>query len=194
MATYKKLLKNRAGDTIIPVIGIDTDSVSSVLCVAVNTTTLSGVWRNKAVWTAGDWTQYGALAKTSGNKHIIEITAPQNETWTVMLDHMTGPARPKGNSWSYSGIVELNSSLNIVSYLTSSVTGTNANDFDTQSTSTVVTIQPGSTRYFSVYVGCGSDSGTYAWQGGGQSTSTTAWEFGNSCVLKATLLQRTTVS
>lgn len=194
MATYKKVLKNRAGDTIIPVIGIDTDSVSSVLCVAVNTATLSGTWFNKAIWAVGTWTQYGALAKTSGSKHIIEITAPQNETWTVMLDHTTGPAHPKGNSWSCSGIVELNSSSTATSYLTSSVTGTNSNDYTTQSTSTVVTIQPGSTRYFSVYVGCGSNNGTYLWQGGGQSTSTTAWELGNSCVLKATLLQRKTVS
>lgn len=194
MATYKKVLKNRAGDTIIPVIGIDTDSISSVLCVAINTTTLSGVWNRKTRWSDGSWTQYGSLAKTSGDKSIIQITAPQNEEWTVMLDHITGPAHPKGGSWSHSGIAELNSSSTFTSYLTSSVTGTNSNDFCTQSTSTVVTIQPGSTRYFCVYVSCGSNSGTYAWQGNGQSTSTTAWEIGNSCVLKATLLQRKVVS
>lgn len=194
MATYKKVLKNRAGDTIIPVIGIDTDSVSSVLCVAINTAKLSGVWYYKTRWSGGSWTQYGSLAKTSGDKSIIQITAPQNEEWTVMLDHITGPAHPKANSWSYSGIAELNSSNTMTSFLTSSVTGTNANDFSTQSTSTVVTIQPGSTRYFTVYVGTGSNSGTYDWSGGGQSTNTTNWELGNSCVFKATLLQRTTVS
>lgn len=162
--------------------------IGDTLAVAVNTSQLEWAGTAKVRWSVGDWLQYGPMAKTTGLSEIM-IKTPVDESWDVKLHHITGTVKIPSNSWSHSGLYQGTTALTPSSFLTSCLVA-NGDLYLHQETETVVTIPANTTRYFGVWVRTNSTA-TCIWYGGGATTSTgSAFDFGTSCVLDATLIGR----
>lgn len=161
-----------------------------VLVVAVNTTTLEWNGTTKARWTAGTWEQYGPMAMAT-NAHTLQITTPVNEEWDVKVHHITGTVKIS-SAWGHSGIYQSSVLGSMESYLTTCLVA-NGDLYLHQETETVVTIPANTTVYFGVWVRTNSTTNNL-WYGGGPTTATGGdFNFGNSCVLDATLIARRSV-
>jgi len=162
--------------------------IGDTLVVAVNDSQLKWAGTAKAMWSVGDWLQYGPMAKTTGPSEIM-IKTPVDESWDVKLHHITGTVKIPSSSWSHSGLYQGTASLTPSSFLTSCLVA-NGDLYLHQETETVVTIPANTTRYFGVWVRTNSTA-TCIWYGGGATSSTgSAFDFGTSCVLDATLIGR----
>lgn len=161
-----------------------------VLVVAVNTAPLDWHGTTKTKWMDGSWTQYGPMAVSSG-AHTLVITTPEDETWDVKLHHITGTVQIR-SAWGHSGIWQSSTFSGMDRYLTTCLVA-NGDLFLHQETETVVTIPPNTTLYFGVWVRTNSTTNNL-WYGGGPTTATGGdFNFGNSCVLDATLIARRSV-
>ena len=161
-----------------------------VLVVAVNTAPLDWHGTTKTKWVDGSWTQYGPMAVSSG-AHTLVITTPEDETWDVKLHHITGTVKIS-SAWGHSGIWQSSTFSGMDRYLTTCLVA-NGDLFLHQETETVVTIPPNTTLYFGVWVRTNSTTNNL-WYGGGPTTATGGdFNFGNSCVLDATLIARRSV-
>lgn len=161
-----------------------------VLVVAVNTASLEWAGTTKTKWTGGSWTQYGPMAVSSG-AHTLVITTPENETWDVKLHHITGTVKIS-SAWGHSGIWQSSTFGGMDRYLTTCLVA-NGDLYLHQETETVVTIPPNTTLYFGVWVRTNTTTKNF-WYGGGYTTATGGdFNFGNSCVLDATLIAKRSV-
>jgi len=156
-----------------------------ILVAAMNTAELNGAWTSPAMWTLGDWTQYGPL-KNQSHAHTLEITAPANADWVVKLHHITGTVQIQ-SAWGHSGIYSSSTLGSAQNYLTTCLVA-NGDLFLHQETETIVTIPAGTTMYFGVWVRT-SSSTSNRWYGGGPTANPgTGFAYGTSCVLTATLV------
>ncbi len=161
-----------------------------ILAMAVNTAQLEWNGTTKAMWSAGSWKQYGPMARTT-TPHLLVITVPAGEEWDVKVHHITGTVKIN-SAWGHSGIFRSSTSSSMESYLTTCLVA-NGDLYLHQETETVVTIPANTTVYFGVWVRTNSTTNN-VWYGGGPTTATGGdFNFGNSCVLDATLIARRSV-
>ena len=160
------------------------------LAVTVNQTPLEWNGTTKTRWGVGNWTQYGPMARTT-HPDILAITAPAGENWVVKVHHITGTVRIS-SAWGHSGIYSSTVDNTAQTYLTTCLVA-NGDLYLHQETEAIVTIPAGSTMYFGVWVRTSSTTNNY-WYGGGPTTATGGdFNFGNSCVLDATLIDKVSV-
>lgn len=160
-----------------------------ILAITKNTATLTWHGTTKTRWSGGTWIQYGPMAATA-NLDQLAITTPANEEWDVRLHHVTGSVKIN-SKYGFSGIYRqaVSGNLSSPTFMTESLTA-NGDLYIHQESETVVTIPAGTTWYFGVYV-VTSSSTDNTWYGGGDATATgTGFDFGNSCVLEATLIDK----
>lgn len=160
------------------------------LVATVNQTTLEWNGTSKTRWSNGTWIQYGPMARTT-NPDMLKITAPAGENWVVKVHHITGTVKIN-SAWGHSGIFSSTVDASMQSFLTTCLVA-NGDLYLHQETETIVTIPAGSTMYFGVWVRT-SSSTKNVWHGGGPTTATGGdFNFGNSCVLDATLIDKISV-
>ena len=155
----------------------------SFLVLAQNSAKLDWGGQNKTVWSNGTWTQKGRFKKTTDPWKLV-ITAPEDENWIVKLHHITGTVSNPSNSWSMSGIKDVDNSV----YLTECLVA-NGDLYIHQETETYVEIPAGTTRSFVIYVR--TQNGVSHWRGGGSSTDGAGgFDFGYSCMFDAVLVDK----
>lgn len=160
------------------------------LAVTVNQTSLEWNGTTKTRWSNGTWTQYGPMARTT-HPDMLKITAPAGENWVVKVHHITGTVRIS-SAWGHSGIFSSTVDASMQSFLTTCLVA-NGDLYLHQETEAIVTVPAGSTMYFGVWVRTNTTTNNY-WYGGGPTTATGGdFNFGNSCVLDATLIDKISV-
>lgn len=201
MATYKKMLKDEDGNNILPVVTVETNMIQNnavtsskidydilvsgaLLACAQNQTRLDWSGTSKTEWTLGTWTQFGMFARTSGNMNRIKITTPEDEDWQICVRHQTSHCKINSN-YAWSGIKDITDGKYKSGCLTA-----NGELYLSQQSEFFETIPAGTTKEYGVFVFT-SNSNQCIWYGGGDSTdSGTGFNFGKSCILKATLVRR----
>lgn len=115
MATYKKLLKNRAGDTIIPVVDVSSYlyPVGSIYMSATMSTVeqvqtaFGGTW---VAWGEGkvpvgvdsNQTEFNTVEKTGGEKtHTLTIAEMPSHNHTIVPRANFNGNRPQGHSTAW---------------------------------------------------------------------------------------------
>ena len=165
--------------------------IGEILVVSQNLTELFWSGTACATWTAGSWTQYGKMKKTS-NPYALQIKNPTTSTWRVKVSMFCPTVEIPNNCFIESGLCTITLPDTLTARITQTIVssaGGSTNIWTSYGSEKIITIPSNGSINIGTFVRT-SSTNQATWKGGDTITGTGSnINFGGpSCVLTATLV------
>lgn len=165
--------------------------IGETLVVSQNLKELSWSGTTCAAWTAGSWTQYGKMKKTS-NPYALQIKNPTASTWRVKVSMFCPTVEIPNNCFIESGLCTYTLPSTLATRITQTILSNNGgstNIWTSYGSEKIITIPSNGSINIGAFVRTSTENKA-TWKGGDtiSGTGSNIYFGGPSCVLTATLV------